>query len=309
MSDIRLFRLAKGKAAELQGEASDLEKPLQTLIERNLDRLLGVRFVASEYMTGGTHPGRIDTLGLDENNSPVIIEYKRSVGENVINQGLFYLDWLMDHRAEFEALVRRTLGTTAAASIDWNAPRTICIASNFTRYDAHAIQQMNRGIELLRYRRFGKDLFLLELVNLPGAQPARGRRTGRRPVGPAGGGGDKTVAEWLRTLPPAMRDLFESLDGYITSLGDDVQRKELRLYVAFKRIRNFASVVFQSNRLKLYLHLNPSTVHLEAGFSRDVRRKGHWGTGSLELSLKGPADLEKAKPLIRRAYEGGPDAR
>jgi hypothetical protein len=32
MSDIRLFRLTAGKAAELQGDASDLEKPLQTLI-------------------------------------------------------------------------------------------------------------------------------------------------------------------------------------------------------------------------------------------------------------------------------------
>ena len=43
----------------------------------------------------------MDTLGIDENNSPVVIEYKRSSNENVINQGLFYRDWLMDHQAEF----------------------------------------------------------------------------------------------------------------------------------------------------------------------------------------------------------------
>ncbi|MGK6309406.1 hypothetical protein [Variovorax sp. DT-64] len=55
--------------------------------------------------TGKTHAGRIDSLGLDENNCPVILEYKRPVGENVINQGLFYLDWLMDHQAEFKLLV------------------------------------------------------------------------------------------------------------------------------------------------------------------------------------------------------------
>ncbi len=29
---------------------------------------------------------------------------------------------------------------------------------------------------------------------------------------------------------------------------------------------------------------------------------GHWGTGDLELTLHTPADLEKAKPLIERAY-------
>ena len=77
MSDIKLFRLSGGTAAELQGNASDLEKPLQTLIEANLQPLLNIRFIASEHSTGKTHGGRIDSLGLDENHCPVILEYKR----------------------------------------------------------------------------------------------------------------------------------------------------------------------------------------------------------------------------------------
>ena len=80
MSDIKLFRLISGTATELQGSASDLEKPLQTLIEANLQPLLNIRFIATEHSTGKTHGGRIDSLGLDENNCPVILEYKRSVG-------------------------------------------------------------------------------------------------------------------------------------------------------------------------------------------------------------------------------------
>jgi len=140
MSDIKLFRLTQGHASELQGDASDLEKPLQTLIENNLEPLLGIRFLASEYSTGKTHAGRIDTLGLDENDCPAILEYKRSTGENVINQGLFYLDWLMDHRGDFERLVTKQLGHEAADRIDWSAPRLVCIAADFTKYDAHAVQ-------------------------------------------------------------------------------------------------------------------------------------------------------------------------
>ena len=116
MSDIKLFRLAAGRASELQGDASDLEKPLQTLIENNLDALLGIRFLATEYATGKTHGGRIDSFGLDENDCPVILEYKRSVGENVINQGLFYLDWLMDHKAEFELLGMDKLSHAASGT-------------------------------------------------------------------------------------------------------------------------------------------------------------------------------------------------
>lgn len=316
MSDIKLFRLQAGKAVELQGDASDLEKPLQTLIEANLDTLLGIRFLATEYSTGKTHAGRIDSLGLDENNCPVILEYKRSVGENVINQGLFYLDWLMDHQAEFKLLVMDQLGKPAADAIDWTAPRLVCIAADFTKYDGHAVQQINRNIELIRYRRFGDELLLLELANAASANA--GKTTSTKVVrptkaapGPAAestntkaAGGDRSYSDWLALLPPHLGELIGSLEGYVMSLGDDVQRKELKLYVAFKRLKNFATVVPQKNRLLLYLHLDSTKVVPMPPNGQDVSRKGHWGTGDLELSLSSQADLDAAKPLILIAYEG-----
>jgi len=316
MSDIKLFRLTGGMTTELQGDASDLEKPLQTLIERNLDVLLGIRFLASEYSTGKTHAGRIDSLGLDENNCPVILEYKRSVGENVINQGLFYLDWLMDHQAEFKLLVMDQLGKLAADAIDWTAPRLVCIAADFTKYDGHAVQQINRNIELIRYRRFGDELLLLELANAanvtvtksPSSKSSRPVRVGPAPVGDATtikpGGSDRSYAEWLPLLSPGLSELIASLEGYVFSLGDDVQRKELKLYVAFKRLKNFATVVLQKNRVLLYLHLDPEKVVPMPPNGQDVRQKGHWGTGDVELSLSSQSDLEVAKPMIQMAYEG-----
>ncbi len=314
MSDIKLFSLASGKAIELQGDASDLEKPLQTLIEANLEALLGIRFLATEYSTGKTHAGRIDSLGLDENNCPVILEYKRSVGENVINQGLFYLDWLMDHQAEFKLLVMDRLGKTAADAIDWGAPRLVCIAADFTKYDGHAVQQINRNIELIRHRRFGDELLLLELANSTSANagrlaPARSVKVQKPRVAepcPAKPGtpGDRSFAEWLPLLPPHLGELIASLDGHVLSLGDDVQRKELKLYVAFKRLKNFATLVPQKNRLLLYLHIDPAQVVPLPANGRDVSQQGHWGTGDLELALASQADLDAAKPLILMAYEG-----
>lgn len=312
MSDIKLFRLAGGKAQELQGDASDLEKPLQTLIENNLEPLLGIRFLASEYSTGKTHAGRIDTLGIDENDCPVILEYKRSVGENVINQGLFYLDWLMDHQAEFKLLVMDKLGREAADRIDWSVPRLICIAADFTKYDAHAVQQINRTIELIRYRLFGEELLLLEQANAAPTPSAGGaERKKAQPAKPTAKptSGDKSFAEWLEVISEPLRDLLASLEDYVTSLGDDVQRKELKLYVAFKRLKNFATVVLQKNKLVVYLHLDPASVQPLPAIARDVSDCGHWGTGDVELAISSPADLDVAKPLIRFAYEGrGPVA-
>lgn len=309
MSDIRLFRLDKGPAAEMKGVGSDLEKPLQSLIEKNLEALLGVRFLATEYSTGKTHAGRIDTLGLDENNCPVILEYKRSTGENVINQGLFYLDWLMDHQAEFKLLVLDRYGKTPADRIDWAARRVICIAADFTRYDAHAVQQMERDIQLIRYRKFEGELLLLELVNPPPSKGDVGAKAVAKSGTPGKGIGkravDSTGGQYPVAVPERMRPLFGSLEGYLLSLGDDVERKDLKLYIAFKRIKNFVTVEIRKQKLLLYLRLNPDNVDLTEGFSRDVRGIGHWGTGDVEIVLKDQADLDRAKQLILMAYVGG----
>ena len=301
MSDLRLFHLKSHLATELPGTASDLEKPLQTLIERNLETLLGIRFVASEYTTGKTHGGRIDTLGLDENHCPVIIEYKRSQSENVINQGLFYLDWLMDHQAEFKLLVLEKFGKATADAIDWSGPRLICIAANFTKYDAHAVQQINRQIELVRYRLFGEDLLLLEAANTPNTQPSSPAAVPAAQSSKARSG-DKSVAEIYAELSPAMVELLDTVEAYIFSLGDDVQRKELKLYYAYRRLKNFATLVLQKSRLLLYLHLPPESETLPAN-GRDVSQVGHWGTGDIELSISNQAEFDLAKPLIIKAYE------
>ncbi|MFJ1936742.1 hypothetical protein ACIOGZ_29290 [Kitasatospora sp. NPDC088160] len=74
----------------------EFERDLQRLVEANMEEMLGgVRFLATEYSTGPVHRGRIDSLGLDEDGSPVLIEYKRTSSESVLAQGLFYLSWTL----------------------------------------------------------------------------------------------------------------------------------------------------------------------------------------------------------------------
>lgn len=243
--------------------------------------------------------GRIDTLGIDENNSPVIVEYKRVTSENVINQGLFYLEWLLDHRAEFQLLVQQVLGAEAAEEIDWSAPRVICIAGDFTRYDEHAVQQMGRNIELLRYRRFGDDLLALELVNAPRA--AAVAQTGSETKS----GAMKTVVEQLGQADEDVKQLYEDLRALLLALGDDVQEKPAKYYFAFRRLRNFACVEVhaKSREILVYVKVDPMTLRLEAGFTRDVREIGHFGTGDLEIRIRDRAALERAKPLLQQSYE------
>lgn len=315
MSDIKLFHIDNKVVKELEGRSAAVERSIQLLLEQNLEAFLGVRFLATEYVTGKTHGSRIDTLGIDENNSPVIIEYKRTLNENVINQGLFYLDWLLDHKAEFKLLVMDRISKEVAESIDWRDSRLLCIAGDFTKYDQHAVQQINRSIELIRYKQFGESLLLLELVNATtGSSAGAGLSTaikgGAGKLVPMSTGTStkasyKTVGEYLVQSPVHLKDLFGELQAFLLALGDDVQLKELQYYFAFKRIKNFACVEVHPStpRLLVYVKVDPDTVELEKGFTRDVRTIGHFGTGDLEIAIKSHADLERAKPLLVKSYE------
>src|SRR3954452_8286227 len=105
------------------------EKALQTLIERNLKAVFNCRFVASEFPTGAQHAGRIDTLALSEDNNPVIIEYKKVESSELINQSLYYLSWIHDHKGDFHLAAQKSLGNGVV--VDWSDVRVICIAPNY----------------------------------------------------------------------------------------------------------------------------------------------------------------------------------
>jgi len=301
MGDLKLFKIANG-VKEIIGTSVAIEKSLQTLIENNMETFFGIKFLVSEYPTGKNHGGRIDSLGIDENYCPVILEYKRALNENVINQGLYYLDWLMDHKAEFKLLVMEKIGKDVADKIEWSMPRLLCIAGDFTKFDEYAVKQINRNIELIRYKKYGDDLILFELVNATTAsQVTTVSDDGASKTSNA----NKTVTENLKQADKELKDLYYSIRDFILNLGDDIQEKILKHYIAFKKIRNFACVEIypKSKSILIYLNINPNEVTLKEGFTRDVTNIGHFGTGNLEIRINSKEDFEKAKELIARSYD------
>ncbi|MET8623757.1 DUF5655 domain-containing protein [Kitasatospora sp. NPDC004669] len=301
---LKLFKDVDGKAVELAGATVALERHLQSYIERNMEGLLGVRFLASEYYTGARHAGRIDSLGLDEDFSPVIVEYKRTRGESILTQGLYYLAWLRDHTSEFEALVAKRLGIEVAARVDWSSPRLICIAGDFTRYDAHAAQEVGRRVDLVRYTSFGDGLLALEsLVTVAGAADAPSARSSCSPNASAPSAKAKTVTEKLGQAPQSLQDLYADLDARLLALGD-VHSVPLQEYFAYRRSSNFAcvKVLPREHALLVFLKVDPSAVELVEGWTRDVREIGHHGTGSLEVRIRSVEDLARAHELFEASY-------
>lgn len=271
-----------------------------------MEGLLGTKFVKSEHVIPN---GRIDSLGLDENNSPVIVEYKRGTNESVLSQALFYLDWLVNHKADFSLLVQQKLGSTYSEAIDWSRPRLICIAEGYTIYDRYAVNQINREIQLLQYSRLPGGLLLLEPLNQAANPFGNGNITTNNQVAADSISNSNTTSvvdkghiESLASSEIYIREAFQILDDHLNSLGSDVERHSLKVYIAYRKVKNFACVLIRRNVLYLYLRLDPDSIELESGFINDGRNNGHHGTGDLEIVINSQSAAERALPLIDRAY-------
>ncbi|SCD79920.1 Predicted transport protein [Streptomyces sp. Termitarium-T10T-6] len=184
----------------------------------------------------------------------------------------------------------------------------ICIAAGFSHHDRVAVQRLPERIDLVRYRILdGGLLGLLLGDSVTGFPSAASSRRGRERVTAVDGVATAPATfspTSVGTVPECMRHLYAELDEALTAWGE-VEVASLRHYIAYRRLVNVASVIFRPKHeaILVYLRLDPDSVELEEGFTRDMRGIGHLGTGDLEVRVVSAADLEKAAPLIRRAFE------
>ncbi|MBA2595123.1 MAG: DUF91 domain-containing protein, partial [Chloroflexia bacterium] len=219
-----------------------------------------------------------------------------------INQGLFYLNWLMDHQADFTLLVMKQLGAESANSIEWRYPRLVCVAGDFTKYDEHAIREMPRNIDLIRYRRYGDDLILLEQVASSSVSPlGQDGKSQPKPGKPVGTEPSPIpiVLQRLNQSSQEVRDWFDTLKAFILGLGDDIEERTLYGYIAFRHLKTFADVRFRPtlNRIVIGVPLAAETVQMEKGFTSPL--KGN----RVKIEVDSAADIERAQSLISRAYQ------
>jgi len=301
-----LFEIAKGRLGTLEQTDFDTERRLHTLIESNLGTVFNCRHVASEFNTGTSHAGRIDTLALSEDDNPVIIEYKKVESSDLINQSLFYLAWMEDHHGDFEIAVQRALGSDV--TVDWSDIRVICIAPNFRKYDLHAVQVMGANIELWQYRLFRKRFLYLQEVfrksyspfgveggadnkTSPGKKPLPTRKIGRF-----------TFEHHLNGKPKGTRDLALAIQEFVMGLDPAMEEVPRKVSVAYKISQNIVCMVVYKKHICLYLKLDPKKIRKHPPKARDVTNIGHYGTGDFQMRIENTTDFERAKPFIEKAY-------
>ncbi len=292
-----LFRLEKSKkAVQIRAEHFPAEKDLQEVIEANLEQIFRVRFVATEFSTGQKHGGRIDTLGLDYDGNPVIIEYKWRENENIINQGLFYLDWLVDHHGDFALAAQKALGSVE--EVKWGEPRLILLAQSFSKYDPHAVNRIPGNIELWTYRLYEGGLLSIENVLSPPITSKVAVEHAKPPTEK-----DYSVERLLQRKGEEVVALFRRLQSDILALSSDIEEIPVKWYVSYKRGGNFCECEVQKKRLLLHLDIPHRELRDPRAIAQDYSKIGHFGTGETQFSVSPGDDLEYAMGLIRQAYD------
>jgi predicted transport protein len=299
-----------GTVEQIKPKNLPKERDLQKLFETNLETLLGVLYIASEFFTGDRQRGRIDTLGLDQDNYPTIIEYKRSNKENIINQGLFYLDWLVDHKGDFALAAQEAISPDV--NIDWSHPRLILIAESFSDYDKYAVNRIGANIELWTYRKYGDDLFYLNPLFVASPVTSKGAiKLPTREIEQSITPEEKletpiyTIDHHTKRKPEPVIDYFERLRERIFGLAEvgEITEKFNKMYIGYKHGKNFCEIRLQSRGLQVWLDIPFSELEDPFNKARDVSNIGHYGTGQVEIKLTTEDDIDKVLYLIEQSYK------
>ena len=152
-----LYRITNSKLKLIGEKPLRLEHELQALTEANLGTLFGLEFIATEFERNGL---RIDTLAYDpENNTFVVIEYKRDQSFSIVDQGFAYLSLMLNNKAEFVLEYNaKKKSAKQREDFDWSQVRVLFIAKSFTTHQQHAVNFNNMPFELWETTRFEDGL-------------------------------------------------------------------------------------------------------------------------------------------------------
>jgi len=302
-----LLNLNNGKLSDIKEIAFKTEKELQILCENNLNLLLNIDFVASEFVVTDL---RLDSVAYDsESNAFVIIEYKNSKNSSVIDQGYSYLSTMFNHQADFVLEYNKVTGKSLGKNdIDWSQSRVVFISPSYTKYQINSINFKDLPIELWKIKQFANGTVLFEEV-----KPA-GTTATIKEIAPVLETSNVvktkestkvyTEEDLITGANEEIVDLYFELKDYIVELDDSIKTKFNKLYVAFIfKNKIFASLKVQKNSIIIWIYANIKDIDDSFGLVEDVSEKGHHGCGNCQIKISDKDHIGAVQDILRKNLE------
>jgi len=279
------------------------EKEIQNIIEKNLNSLLHLDFIRTEF---GLNNFRIDTLAFDrENKSFVIIEYKRDKNFSVIDQGYAYLSLMLNNKADFILEFNESQLTILKRNdVDWTQSKVIFVSPFFTNYQREAINFKDLPIELYEIKRFENETISFEQLQKSSAKESIKTISRNDEIVETVNKEVKvfTDQDHLQKVDSETRELYEQVKERLIGLDDNVTTQPKKQTIGFKINNNiFCDIVLQGKGLKIYVNLKSGDLDDQKKIARDISNVGHWGNGSYEIKLSDLEDIDYVLSLLKQS--------
>lgn len=279
-----------------------LEKEIQILFEKNLNEIMGLQIVNSEFVIKGK---RIDTLGYDpQSKAIVIIEYKRDKNVSVVDQGFTYLSLMLENKADFVLTYNETLKKSIhSTSVDWSQTRVVFVSPSFTENQRLATNFKDIAIELWEVKRYENDLISINPIKKTKSAESIKPLTQQNSVIKAVTDEIKiyTEEDHLTGYPEEVVELYETYKNAILNLSDDIEIIPKKLYIAFKKNKNIVDIVTLKKGIKMFINLKKGQLDDPKNLMKDVSETGHWGNGHYEVIVNDTKNLEYIMSLVKQA--------
>ena len=303
---MKLYELKGKKLSHIRSTPFKLERDIQNVVEGNVEELFGLELVKSEMSVGGF---RFDTLCFDkENNSFVIIEYKKGSSYSVIDQGYTYLSILLNNKSDFILEYNETMGRNLKRDeLDWSQSRIIFVSPKFSEYQKNSINFKNVPFELWEINRFENDTVGLNRIETNSDVDINTTSTGETNVVNQVSKEVVKVDENFhlyknQNRPEEIVELYYSLKERILHLGDDIEIRYNKQTIGFRNQRVICDVILYNKGLIVMINLKKGELNDPLKKTEDVSSKGHWGSGHYRIFFKSEDDIEYVVSLIKQSY-------
>ncbi len=298
-----LFEIKNSKATKISQKEFKNELELHQLIDKNLEELFGIRYIKDEHITD--KHGRIETLGLDESNRPIVIEYKKTKEKGQLVQANRYMTWVKQNPDSFELLARKKIN----GEIDFANPRIICFAQKYSIDDK--CLALSLGAELWKYRYYENNTLVISREEEP-EQLITTKNKGftiekiKREPRTA-----KTIEQHLHGASKELKDLFSRIDIEIRDISSEVERYTTNAEIIYKTSRNFAYLAIQNknNCLRFQLRTTNDNIIDKKKLTKLIPKTHGYGNITRQLYVS-PNDEKSDKysindimNLINQSYE------
>lgn len=305
---MKLFTSTANSLEKIASEPFRMEKDIQNLVEANTELLFGLEFVSSEFTVDNF---RLDTLCYDEENqSFIIIEYKKDKNFSVIDQGYTYLSLLLNNKAEFILEYNESKQKSLRRDdVDWSQSRVLFISPRYTNYQKHSVNFKDVPFELWEIYRYANGTIGLLKHEADSKESIQQTDTG------SGNSVMKSVSDEVKVYdeeyhldksqnrPEEVKELYYKLKERILELGDDIEIKYLAQTIQFKRDRSIVDLIIYNYGIVCVINLKSGELDDPRNLAEDVSQKGHWGNGDYKHRVQPGDEIEYAIYLIKQSCE------